>query len=307
MTGIATGFAVIGLAVFVGWIAARTGVVGPEARPVLARLNFTVLGPFLLFSVLSTADVAELFSTLLPVSAIAAVTVMVLGALLSLVVLRRRVPEATVSSLAAGYVNGNNIGIPIAAYMLGDAALSAPVVLLQLIVFMPLALAVLGASVEGRTSVAGIVRGTLGNPIIIGSLLGVAVAVSGLELPVWIAEPVSFVGHAAVPLMLVAYGMSLHGQRVLAPGRHRIEVVALSGLKLVAMPLVAWALARFAFGLDDAQVYAATVLASLPTAQNVFVLAQRYETAELVARDTVFVTTAGAAPLLVVVGLLLGG
>lgn len=307
MSGIVTGFAVVGLAVLVGWVAARTGVVGPEARPVLARLNFTVLGPFLLFSVLATADVGELFSTLLPVSGLAAVTMMALAALFTVLVKRRNLAETTVSSLAAGYVNGNNIGIPIAAYMLGDAALSVPVVLLQLVLFMPVGLALLGASVEGRTSVRGILRGTFGNPIIIGSLLGVAVSASGLQLPEWVLEPVSFVGHAAVPLMLVAFGMSLHGQRVLAPGPHRLEVAVLSTLKLVAMPVTAWALAAFVFGLDAEQVYAATVLAALPTAQNVFVLAQRFETAELVARDTIFVTTAAAAPLLFLIGVLLGG
>ncbi len=76
MIQILTGFAVIALAVFVGWIAGRTGVLGPGARPVLAKLNFNVLAPFLLFSVLATADVGALFSALLPVSALAALAVM---------------------------------------------------------------------------------------------------------------------------------------------------------------------------------------------------------------------------------------
>ncbi|WP_395245641.1 AEC family transporter [Agromyces sp. MMS24-K17] len=304
--GIVTGFAVIGLAILVGWIAARTGVVGPEARPVLARLNFSVLAPFLLFSVLATADVGALFSSLLPVSAIAAVTMMAISAAVSLLLFRRSVPQTVIGSLGAGYVNGNNFGIPIALYMLGDAAYSAPVVLLQLVLFAPVALAVLGATVEGRTSVAAIVRGTLGNPIIIGSLLGVGVAVSGIELPAVVLEPISFIGHATVPLMLIAYGMSLHGQRVLAAGAGRRDVLLGSLLKLVAMPLLAWALARFAFGLSDFEVYAVTVLAALPTAQNVFVFAQRYSTAEIVARDTVLVTTVGSVPVLVGVALLLG-
>ena len=149
MIEILTGFAVIALAVFVGWLAGRTGVLGPEARPVLARLNFNVLAPFLLFSVLATADVGALFSALLPVSAIAAVAMMLVFALVSLLVWRRGVARTTIGSLAAGYVNGNNFGIPIAVYMLGDAAYSAPVVLLQLLLFAPIALAMLGATVEG--------------------------------------------------------------------------------------------------------------------------------------------------------------
>ena len=295
MIDIFTGFAVIALAVFVGWLAARVGVLGPGARPVLAKLNFNVLAPFLLFSVLATADVRSLFSALLPVSALAAVTMMVVFALVSLAVWRRGLPRTVIGSLASGYVNGNNFGIPIAVYMLGDAAYSAPVVLLQLLLFAPLALAVLGATVEGRTSAWVIVRSTLTNPIIVGSLLGVLVAVTGIELPPIVLEPIELIGHAAVPLMLIAYGLSLHGQRLLEPGTGRRDVLVASVLKLVAMPVAAWAFGRFVFGLDGLDLYAVTVLAALPTAQNVFVFAQRYETAEVVARDTVFLTTIGSA------------
>jgi malonate transporter len=303
---ILTGFAVIALAVFVGWLAARVGVLGPGARPVLAKLNFNVLAPFLLFSVLATADVRSLFSALLPVSALAAITMMLVFALVSLVVWRRGLPRTVIGSLASGYVNGNNFGIPIAVYMLGDAAYSAPVVLLQLLLFAPLALAVLGATVEGRTSAWVIVRSTLTNPIIVGSLLGVLVAVTGVELPPIVLEPIELIGHAAVPLMLIAYGLSLHGQRLLEPGTGRRDVLVASVLKLVAMPAAAWALGRFVFGLDGLDLYAVTVLAALPTAQNVFVFAQRYETAEVVARDTVFLTTIGSVPVLLAVAFLLG-
>ncbi|WP_448006048.1 AEC family transporter [Agromyces bauzanensis] len=306
MTQILTGFAVIALAVAVGYVTGRSGVLGPGARQVLALLAFNVLGPFLLFSVLATADVAALFSALLPVSAIAAAAMMLVFALVALIVWRRTVAHTVIGSLASGYVNGNNIGIPIAAYMLGDAAYAAPVVLLQLLLFAPIALAVLGARVEGRTSVWAILRSTFTNPIIIGSLAGVVVAVSGLELPAIVLEPVESIGHAAVPVMLIAYGMSLHGQRLLEAGSGRRDVLLATALQLVAMPLTAWALGRFVFGLDGVDLYAVTVLAALPAAQNVFNFAQRYETAELVARDTVFLTTMGSVPVLLAVALLLG-
>ena len=274
--------------------------------PVLAKLNFNVLAPFLLFSVLATADVGALFSALLPVSALAALAVMLLFALVSLAVWRRGLARTLIGSLGSGYVNGNNFGIPIAVYMLGDAAYSAPIVLLQLLLFAPVALAILGARVEGRTSVWAIVRITITNPIIVGSLLGVLVALSGLELPPIVLEPIELIGHAAVPLMLIAFGLSLHGQRLLEPGTGRRDVLLATILKLVAMPIVAWALGRFVFGLDGIDLYAVTVLAALPTAQNVFVFAQRYETAEIVARDTVFLTTIGSVPALLAVALLLG-
>jgi predicted permease len=281
-------------------------VLRPDARPVLARLNFLVLAAFVLFSVLATADVGALFSALLPVSALTAVAMMLIFALVALLAWRRTLAQTVIGSLASGYVNGNNFGIPIAVYMLGDAAWSAPVVLLQLLLFAPIALAVLGAKVEGRASAWDIVRSTFTNPIIVGSLLGVLVAVTGIELPAWVLDPIELIGHAAVPLMLIAYGLSLHGQRLLEPGTGRRDVLLAAALKLVAMPLAAWALGRFVFGLEGIELYAVTVLAALPTAQNVFVFAQRYETAEVVARDTVFVTTMGSVPVLFAVALLLG-
>ena len=72
------------------------------------------------------------------------------------------------------------------------------------------------------------------------------------------------------------------------------------------MPVVAWAVGSFVFGLEGIDLFAVTVLAALPTAQNVFTYAQRYETAEIVARDTVFVTTIGSVPVLLLVAVLLG-
>ncbi|QTX06169.1 AEC family transporter [Agromyces archimandritae] len=304
MIGILTGFAVIGLSVVVGYITGRSGILGPHAKPVLAKLTFNVLAPFLLFSVLATADVGALFSNLLPVSAITAIVIMLISGLVSLAIWRRGLPKALISALSAGYVNGNNFGIPIAVYMLGDAAYSAPIVLLQLLLFAPVTLAVLDATVRGRTSVRAIVVGTITNPIIVGSLAGLIVALSGLELPAIVLDPIELIGHAAVPVILISFGMSLTGQRLLEPGTGRRDVLFASALKLFAMPVVAYLVGRFVFGLDHHALYAVTVLAALPTAQNVFNFAQRYETNEVVARDTVFITTIGSLPVLFVIGLL---
>ena len=52
-----TGFVVVGVAILVGWILGRIDLLGEHARPVLARLTFFVLSPFLLFVVLAQADV----------------------------------------------------------------------------------------------------------------------------------------------------------------------------------------------------------------------------------------------------------
>lgn len=306
MIGVLTGFAVVGLAIFVGYILGRAGVLGPHARYVLARLVFFVLSPFLLFVVLSAADVKMLFSSLLPVSALTAVAVFVVQAVVMRWVWRRPVGDTVVGSLAAGYVNTGNIGIPISLYLLGDAAFPAPVMLVQLLVFMPIALALLDATTSGRASFGRIMRQTLRNPVLIGSVLGVLVSALGIEFPPIVLDPLALIANACVPVMLMSYGLSLHGQRMLSTVGNRRDILLASALNLIAMPVIAWALAVFVFHLTAEQTLIVVVLASLPTAQNVFNYAQRYDTGETIARDTIGITTLGSIPVLFLVTVLLG-
>jgi malonate transporter len=293
-----TGFVVVALAIVVGYILGRIDLLGPHARQVLSRLTFYVLSPFLLFTVLAQADVKVLFSALLPVSAIAAVVVIVTQALLARLVWRRSAADTVVSALSAGQVNSNNIGIPLSLYLLGSAAYPAPVILLQLLVFTPIALAILDSATSGVRSIRRIVGRTVANPIVIGSALGAVVSVTGIDLPPFVMEPALLIAGACVPVMLITYGISLYGQRVLGAAGHRGEVITASILKLVVMPVVAWLTATL-FGLTAAQTLVVVVLAGLPTAQNVFNYAQRYGVSETVSRDTILLTTIGCVPILI--------
>jgi predicted permease len=300
-----TGFVVVGVAILVGWIIGRIDLLGEHGRPVLARLTFFVLSPFLLFVVLAQADVRTLFSALLPVSAIAAVAMIAVFTLVARFVWRRSIGETVIGALSAGQVNSNNIGIPLSLYLLGSAAYPAPVILLQLLVFTPITMAILDAVTFGRATLWRSIVRTATNPIVLGSVLGTLVAVSGIELPPIVLEPAVLLANACVPVLLISYGMSLVGQRVLAPSGRRRDIILATALKLVAMPVVAWAFAEFVFGLSDQDVLVVVVLAALPTAQNVFNYSQRYDVGETISRDTVFLTTVGCLPVLIAVTLLL--
>ncbi len=305
MGGVLVGFAIIGFVILVGYIVGRTGVLGEHARFVLGRVAYYVLSPFLLFTVLSEADVHVLFSSLLVVSLIAAVASGLVFAVIARVLWKRPVPETVIGSLGSGYVNANNIGIPVALYVLGDPAYSAPVVLLQLLLFAPVALTILDVHDRGAVSVGRILLGPLTNPIIVASALGVLLAVLGVRLPNAVMEPFQLIGGAAVPVVLLAFGMSLHGQRPLAPGSSRRDVILASALKLALMPLVAWLVGGPLFHLPAPQLFAVVVLAALPTAQNVYNYAQRYERGEILARDVVLVTTVLCVPVLVLIAAVL--
>lgn len=306
MTGVLTGFSIIGVVIAVGYLIARIGLVPPEGRIVLSRIAFFVTTPALMFTVLAQADISLLFSTFLLTSFVAVAIVAVLYVLLSRLFFRRPVAETTVGAASATYVNANNIGLPVAIYVLGDPQWVAPTLLMQLLVLAPITLAVLDVSSAGTISVRSILTQPLRNPMIIASAIGVVIALLGVEVPAPVLQPFQIIGNASIPLVLMSFGMSLRGQRPLQAGSGRSDVLAATVLKSFVMPVVAWLLGRFVFGLDAEHLFAVTVTAALPTAQNIYNFAARYDRGVPVARDTALVTTIAAVPVLIGVALLLG-
>ncbi|WIB26962.1 AEC family transporter [Curtobacterium sp. MCSS17_015] len=305
MSGVLVGFAIIGVVIATGYGVGRAGLLGPHAQFVMSRLAFFVLMPCLLFHTIATADVATLFSPMLAVSALTALSVAVVTAVVFALVLRRPLPTTTVGALAASYSNANNIGLPVAVYVLGQATAVVPVIMLQLVVMAPIALTVLDAATASGGGWRRRVLGPVSNPLIIASLLGLVCSVTQLTLPEPVLEPFALVGGAAVPLVLLSFGMSLHGSAPLRDPAIRLDVLLATVGKLLVMPVVAFLLARYAFGLDAEHVFVSTVLAGLPAAQNVFNYAQRYDAAVPVARGVVLLTTVGSVPVLVAIAALL--
>jgi predicted permease len=211
----------------------------------------------------------------------------------------------TVGGLAASYVNSNNIGLPLAAYILGDPALAAPVLLFQLIVMSPIALTILDVSHEGSLSVRRILSGPIRNPLIIGSMLGVLVSWSQITLPDIVHEPLELLGQAAVPTLLFALGLSLASQRLWEAQEYRVEITVAAIIKLTVMPLIAWLLGVFVFALEPHALFTVVILAALPSAQNVFNYSQRYGVATPLARDSVVLTTLVSLPILMGLAFLL--
>nr|WP_237688270.1 AEC family transporter [Arthrobacter jiangjiafuii] len=305
--GVLTGFTVVWIIILAGYLIGRLGVLGDNAQTVLSRLAFFVASPALLLVTLSDADLGTVFSLPLLVAAASALLTAVVFVLCTRWWLRRPLPEALISAMSSSLVNAANLGLPIAVYVLGDAAYIAPVLIFQLAFFTPLFLMALDTSTSGRrTSLLSFLAQTVRNPIIIGTLIGLFLGATGLELPVIILEPVTLIGGAAVPAMLLAFGISLVGSRPLRrDGGRRADVVLASAFKLVLQPALAYLLARFVLGMEGHLLFAVVVTAALPTAQNVFVAATRYEEGVLVAKDTVLVTTVLSLPVLVLIAALL--
>jgi predicted permease len=305
--GVLAGFFVVWCIILVGWLVGRRKILGENARQVLSGLTFFVASPALLFETLSKAKLQEVFAAPLLVTAVAAFATAGIFFSITKFLLKRALPEALMSSMAASLANSANLGIPIAVYVLGDARYVAPLLIFQLAFFTPLFLMLLDSSTSShRTSPLGFVAMILRNPMIVGSGLGLVVAGTGWQVPPLVMEPIHLIGGAAIPAMLIAFGMSLNGSRPLqgSAGR-RLDTLLASGFKLLIQPAIAYAFARFALGMEGHALFAVVVTSALPTAQNVFVAASRYKTGLTVAKDTVLITTVVAVPAMIGVALLL--
>jgi malonate transporter len=305
MQGIVTGFAIIGVVIAAGYVAARLRLGGPEAGTALNRIGFFVASPALLFTVVADADLGALLGLPLLVQLVSAVVVAAMFVTVNLLWFRLRTPEATIGALGSSYVNAGNIGLPVAVYVLGDASAAVPVIALQLLVISPLVLLLLDASTSGTVSWKFVLSQPVRNPIILGALAGAAVSLTGVTVPDVVIAPLEILGGAAVPMILLAFGMSLHGSRPLRGEEGRAPVVVASVLKAVVMPAVAFVAARYVFGLDDAEVVSAVTLAALPTAQNIYNYAARFRRGDVLARDVVLVTTLASPVVMLVAAVLL--
>lgn len=307
MDGVLLGFSTIGAVIGLGALLAHLRVLDSSAQILLSRLAFFVGSPALMVITIGEADVHEVLSTNLVASLAAVVITAAIYLSGARWLWQQEVPEAVVGTLSATYVNAGNLGIPIAAYVLGDAALVAPTLLLQMLVLQPLALSILDRHTRdvpvglGRTLLQ-VVR----NPLTAGALIGLVLSLTGWRIPVLVANPLGLVADLAVPAMLLAYGVALRLGPGFGDGGTGREVFAATGLKLLVQPFVAWVVAHWLLGVEGTALFAIVVTSALPTAQNIFVHATRYGRGQVMARDTILLTTVGSVPVILVIALLLG-
>ena len=306
MQGILAGFVTLGAIIGLGFLLAHLGVLRSDSQLLLSRLVFFVATPALLFKTLSTAPVDQILTSGLLVAALSFVGTAGVYVLLARTVWRRSTGDTVLGALSSAYVNAANLGLPITVYVLGSASFVAPVLLMQLLVITPLAFAILDAVVSRRrSSILGIMSQPLRNPITVGSFLGLLCSLTGWQVPALVAAPIGLVAGMAVPGVLLAYGVSLRlGPRPIAGGSVA-ELAVVCALKLMVQPVLAYAAARWLFDLEGRDHGCRQQRAALPTAQNIFVYASRYNRSTTLARDSIFVTTALSVPVLLTITALL--
>lgn len=288
-----------------GYVVARLGLLGEEASRVLTGFAFYIAMPAVLFTNLAGAELDRIPLRALVSLATGTILVGLAGLAAARWLLRDRPAGQIMTGMAAAYLNSGNLGIPMALSVLGDTLLIAAVMIFQTAVVTPVFLLSMDATTLARNGGRRVVLwlAPLRNPIVLASLSGLALNASGVELPSLALRPLEALGSSAVPVALVALGMTLRMPSGSRPRGHWGQVAAVSALKTVAHPLLAYLVARFFFGVEGQALFAVALLAALPAAQLVFVYADRYRTKVDISRDVVVVSSLASIPVLSVIAL----
>src|SRR5690554_4155845 len=178
MSSVLVALGTLGAVVLAGYLLGRFRVLGEHAATVLARVVFTIAIPSLLLVTVGRADLHVVLSRTALVTAVSTGAVVVGVAVVVRGLWRRPAGEATITTLAASYVNAAHLGLPLAVFLFGDAVYVVPTMLFQLLVLAPIAFTVLdadAASEDGRRrrpaeALRATARRTARNPIIVATL-----------------------------------------------------------------------------------------------------------------------------------------
>ncbi|SFJ16139.1 hypothetical protein SAMN04515648_2940 [Phyllobacterium sp. CL33Tsu] len=265
--------------IFLGFFVAKVKHQPLEALGWMNTFIVYVALPALFFQILSKTPVAELTQWGFIIGCTASTFLIFMAMFVVAFVRTRRIDESTIQGLAAAYGNIGYMGPALAILAFGAPA-AVPVALIFCFdntlhfVMAPLMMALSGNDKRSpRDLAAGVLKKIFGHPFIIATIFGVGAAITGLEPPVAVDRMIDFLARAAAPCALFAMGATL----ALRPLR-RVpkELYLIVPLKLVVQPVLIYCVLRLAGDFPPVWVYTAMLMAALPTATNVFVIAQQY-------------------------------
>jgi malonate transporter len=207
---------------------------------------------------------------------------------------RGEIAQSTIKALAAAYGNIGYMGPGLALLAFGDEA-AVPVALIfcfENIVHFAVAPMMMALSGDDKTKslrlVLGVLRKIVLHPFIIATALGVGAAYIGFRPPVPAERLLDYLSRAAAPCALFAMGVTL-ALRPLNRIPHELALIAT--LKLILHPLLCYVVLSWVGNFSETWVFSAVLLAALPTATNVFVIAQQYGVWVQRASASVLITT----------------
>jgi len=268
----------------IGYGVGLSGYMGSGDAKVLNRFVIGIAMPALLFRLMVTADLRAAS----PWALWGAFYGSLLIVWVATVLIVRPIPVlapagGSAAAMAACFGNTVLMGIPLALGHFGDQATRPMALIISIHAVVNWVVASLWAEWSGRTRevpishmLARLARDLALNPIIAPLFVGALWGLTGIGLHPVVDQTLMFLGRAAVPSALFMLGLTLSGYSL--TGQYG-AVALLIGLKMVAMPIIAWAMVTFLIPLDPLEARIVILFAALPGGVNAYLFANRYDAA----------------------------
>ncbi|HEU0083696.1 MAG TPA: AEC family transporter [Bradyrhizobium sp.] len=267
--------------IFIGYACGKAKNL-PESG--LAWMNFFLLYvslPALLFGIMSRTPFSELNNPpFLIATTLGTASAFALAMLVGRLSGRLSFRESALAGLAGAYGNIGYMGPGLALAVVGSKA-AAPTALIFccdsifLFSIVPLLVELSDRDHPSLLHATGVVaRQIVLNPLIMSACAGALAAALHLEFPVAVMNTLAFLQNAAAPVALFALGVTV----ALRPfSRMPWEVPGVIAIKLLLHPLIAVALMSLFGPFTPEWAVTAVLMASLPPALNVFVIARQFD------------------------------
>jgi malonate transporter len=207
---------------------------------------------------------------------------------------RGEIAQSTIRGLASAYGNIGYMGPGLALLAFGPEA-AVPVALIfcfeNIMHFSvtPTMMALAGSEKGRFFSVAfGVLTKIVLHPFIIATGSGVAAAYFAYQPPEAVDRLLEYLSNAAAPCALFAMGVTLALRPI---KRVPVEIVPITLLKLVVHPALCYVTLSWIGNFSEIWIFSAVLLAALPSATNVFVIAQQYGVWVQRASASILITT----------------
>ena len=275
--------------VLCGYVAARTRLLPLDAVPGLNMFVLYFALPCMLYRFGSATPAAQLFNPVIALLWLLAAALIVAA---TAGWARRQGgswPDAAMGALVAAFPNSGFMGVPLILALLGAGAVG-PVMATLLVDLVVTTSLCIGLSQWGAAgehgpakAVGRALQGVLRNPMPWSILLGALAGALGFALWAPLGKTVQLLADAASPVALFTIGAVLARSQMrpatTAGQAAPRDVGVLAATKLLLHPLLVWTMGTLAVragALDTSALTPLVLVAALPAASNVSLLAERF-------------------------------
>lgn len=284
--------------IFLGFLVARITRQPAEALGWMNTFVIYLALPALFFQLLAKTPFEKLSEwSFIAGSVLSTYIMFALMFLIATIRTRGNVAESTIQGLSAAYGNIGYMGPGLALLVFGDQA-AVPVALIfcfeniMHFAIAPTLMALAGDDPRRADRLLyDVARKIVLHPFIIATAIGVSAAYFEVRPPVPVERLLEYLARAAAPCALFAMGVTL----ALRPlKRMPRELLPITVIKLIVHPVICYLVLSWIGDFSPVWMFSAVLLAALPTATNVFVIAQQYGVWVERASASILVTTIGS-------------